>query len=82
MKNGRVIWLLSCQNDQTGQPLTIATLARRIGSSYAHVNRVLANAPGRGHQTRRKLAPLLSEPVLRELGWDKSGALVPRETCQ
>ena len=59
---------------------TIGTLARKIQSGRPHVTQVLNNTPGRGHHTRKKLAPLLTHGELQLLGWDPSGRIVPRET--
>jgi transcriptional regulator with XRE-family HTH domain len=56
--------------------LTVAQLAAAIGSGRAHVTQVLAGVPGRGGQTRRKLARVLSARELGILGWDDAG-----ETC-
>ena len=53
--------------------LTHKKIAAAIGSSRAHVCLVLRNTPGRGHQTRRKIAPLLTERERALLGWTASG---------
>ena len=54
-------------------------LAERIGSSRAHVCQVLNGVPGRGHRTRKKLAPLLTERERTILGWTTEGKLFPVE---
>lgn len=56
--------------------MTVGELARRIGAGRTHVQLVLSNVPGRGHQTRRKLAPHLTAEELRALGWGPDGSLV------
>lgn len=48
-------------------------LARRIGSSRAHVCLVLNGVTGRGFQTRKKLAPHLTARELELLGWNARG---------
>lgn len=53
--------------------LTVQELARRIHSGRAHVSQVLANKPGRGYRTRRKLADHLLSTELALLGWDALG---------
>lgn len=50
--------------------LSIRALAKAIGSSRAHVSLVLNNAPGRGGQTRRKLAKLMTEEERGLAGWN------------
>lgn len=52
------------------------TLAAKICSSRTHVGQVLNNDPGRGGQTRRKLAPLLTPEELALAGWDQAGNLL------
>lgn len=52
---------------------TQARLAAHIGSGRAHVSQVLNNVPGRGHRTRKKLAPLLTQRELDLLGWTATG---------
>lgn len=56
--------------------LTINTLAWCIHSSRSHVSQVLANKPGRGGQTRRKLAAMLLDAELALLGWDRQGKVL------
>lgn len=59
--------------------LSAEKIAAAIFSSRAHVCLVLRNTPGRGHQTRRKIAPLLTERERALLGWTAQGALFPVE---
>jgi hypothetical protein len=54
-----------------GRGETVETLAVKIHSSRSHVNQVLANKPGRGGQTRKKLIPLLTDEEIAALGWEK-----------
>ena len=49
--------------------LTVEALARLAQSGRCHVTQVLANKPGRGHLTRRRLAPYLSNDEIKALGW-------------
>lgn len=83
---GRFYWLLAQQE------LNSVMLAALVGTSRAHLNRVLNNTPGRGHFTRRKLAGLawtaphpnagtyvLTGEMLGELGWDRSGKIMNYE---
>lgn len=58
----------------------IKHLAELIGSSHAHVSQVMNNKPGRGGQTRRKLAALLTDRELALVGWGREGRLVPQDT--
>jgi hypothetical protein len=58
--------------------MTQEALARAIGSDRSHVCRVLSNVPGRGGQTRKKLAPLLTEEERLLLGWDAVGNLLKK----
>lgn len=55
-------------------------LAILIDSSRTHVSQVLNNKPGRGGQTRRKLAEHLTPAELELAGWDRAGNIVPRGT--
>lgn len=48
---------------------TVASLAARAGTGRAHATQVLANKPGRGHWTRKRLVPLLQPAELVLLGW-------------
>ena len=57
--------------------VTHEKLARAVASSRAHVCLVLANKPGRGGHTRKKLARLLTLGELDALGWDTHGNLDP-----
>jgi hypothetical protein len=82
VKNPKFNWLLSLQKDARGERMTVAKLAEQIHSSRSHVTMVLGNMPGRGHHTRRKLAPLLNAAMLQALGWDRIGQMVPRGTSQ
>ncbi len=97
-RNGKLEWLLRERG------ISQEKLARAICSSRPHVCQVMANRPGRGGQTRRKLcalklddvpgvaiidglsfteAPALSDRILSELGWNRSGEIVaPRRTFQ
>lgn len=59
--------------------LTVDALALAVQSGRAHVTQVMANKPGRGHHTRRRLAPLLTELELYLQGWRADGALVERK---
>ena len=49
--------------------LTVTRLARLAGTGRAHCSEVLANKPGHGHLTRRRLFPHLTEEEVRTLGW-------------
>lgn len=52
---------------------TVESLARQAGTGRAHANQVMANKPGRGYITRRKLAEFLKPEELQLLGWDSLG---------
>lgn len=52
---------------------TVETLARKARSGRAHVTQVLANKPGRGHHTRRRLAEFLTAEELALVGWSLAG---------
>lgn len=82
----RFYWLLQ------EQELNTTMLAALAETGRAHLNQVLNNKPGRGHTTRRKLAQLtwtfphpnagtyvLTEEMLGELGWDRSGKIMNEE---
>ena len=79
MKNIRFYQLLHLGRQPTGGIWTVEALAENISSSRAHVTQVLNNVPGRGHQTRRKLARLFKanftywRDLLLTLGWDENG---------
>ncbi len=77
-------WLLREKAELTQEMLAILA-----GTSRAHLNQVLNNMPGRGHQTRKKLVRLvwteghanageriLTDEMLNELGWDENGKLL------
>ena len=53
--------------------LTVEALARQAGTGRAHATQVLANKPGRGHLTRRRLATLLTPAELALLHWAPDG---------
>lgn len=84
MSIGRFNWLLREKAELTQEMLAILA-----GMSRAHLNQVLNNVPGRGYQTRKRLARLvwsegherageriLTEEMLHELGWDANGKLL------
>lgn len=52
---------------------TVESIARKVGSGRAHVTQVLANKPGRGHHTRRRLTEFLKAEELALLGWSLGG---------
>jgi hypothetical protein len=54
---------------------TTTTLAQKIGSCQSHVSQTLANDPGRGARTRRKLARLLTPEELVMAGWNEDGSM-------
>jgi hypothetical protein len=54
---------------------TVQSLAQKAGTGRCHATQVLANKPGRGHLTRRKLAPLLTFSELELLGWNLNGTI-------
>lgn len=79
--NERFYYLL---HDQ--QELTTAMLAALADTGRAHLTQVLNNKPGRGKETRVKLAGLcwtvphpqaghyiLTDEMLKELGWNRDG---------
>jgi transcriptional regulator with XRE-family HTH domain len=79
--NRRLHWLLN----QNG--LNPTKLADKIMSSRAHVTEVLNNKKGRGTHTRKRLAAVLKDykngpEILKELGWDERGKIVPRGELQ
>lgn len=85
MRSDRFQYLLEQERDGRGRRLwTVERLAQAICSNRAHVNQVLNNKPGRGHQTRRKLVGVLKSnfeswrEMLAALGWTESGELVPQ----
>ena len=49
--------------------LTQVKLAELTGTGRAHLCQVLANKPGRGHWTRRRLFPHLTLREVILLGW-------------
>lgn len=49
--------------------LSQTALARLAGVGRCHLSQVLANVPGRGGHTRRKLFPHLTEDEILMLGW-------------
>ena len=51
------------------------TLAAAIQSCRTQVCQVLNNTPGRGHVTRKKLAPLLTHSERELAGWNLDGTL-------
>lgn len=53
---------------------TVASLAAKAGTGRAHASQVLANKPGRGHHTRRRLTAFLTAEELALLGWSLGGA--------
>lgn len=57
----------------------IRSLAAAIGSNRCHVSQVLNNIPGRGGQTRRKLAKLMTAEELKLAGWDANGNQVAQD---
>jgi hypothetical protein len=72
MKNWTFYRLLHSRLDEkTGARMTTSELARRIGSSRAHVCQVIANVPGRGIWTRRRLFPHLTQKEVKALGWSE-----------
>ena len=56
--------------------LSVSALAKLAGCGRSHVTQCLANKPGRGGQTRGKLAVFLTPRELQALGWDSKGKLV------
>jgi len=53
--------------------MTINRLAKLAGVGRSHLSQVLNGVKGRGGQTRRKVAPLLTAEELTKLGWDHDG---------
>jgi len=89
MLNPRLHYLLREGRTAEGQRLTASRLATAVGSERSHVTRVLNNTADRGHFTRRKIATWLlahhqkhAVEILKLLGWDSHGKLVPRGECQ
>lgn len=92
--NPEFMELLHQHQHASGVRFTVGLLAEEIGSGRAHVSQVLRNVPGdkgqrygrgRGGRTRGKLAnffrkqfPGSAAAMLRALGWDERGAIVPR----
>lgn len=77
----RFKWLLSEQGHNQ------KSLAATLNCGLSHLNQVLNNHPGRGGQTRRKVAKWVAEScgeksaeMLKELGWDAAGNMVPQGT--
>ena len=62
------------------QGLTVTKLAEQFSIGRSHLSQVLANKPGRGGQTRRKIARYLPPVALQLLGWDVRGNLITTET--
>lgn len=62
-------WLLYQSLHSRG--LTQAKLAALAGTGRAHLCQVLANKPGRGHLTRRRLFPHLTQKEVELLGWSR-----------
>jgi hypothetical protein len=60
--------------------LTVEQLAAQAQSGRCHVTQVLANKPGRGFLTRKRLAPLLTERERALLGWSAVGDLAKSAT--
>lgn len=55
--------------------LRVKDLAEQARVSRCHLSEVLQNKPGRGGQTRRRVAPLLLPEELALLGWDENGRM-------
>lgn len=51
--------------------VTQTSLAAATGSGRAHLSEVLANKPGHGCFTRRRLFPFLTAKEVRLLGWQE-----------
>ena len=86
MKNGDFLDMLHRHVTRENKKWTIARLAREIGSGRCHVNRVLLNAEGHGHQTRRKLValfmrefPVMWRAMVASLGWTEEGGIKKAE---
>lgn len=62
--------------------VTVAWLAGAVESSRAHVNQVLANAPGRGYRTRAKLIQWLTAEERMLLNWGLDGRLFHEESSK
>lgn len=67
--------------------LNQAGLAAAVHCGRCHLSQVLANVPGRGGQTRRKLAYWIvlqcgpdGPEMLKELGWDEEGNVLECST--
>jgi len=58
---------------------TVEKLAQLARTGRTHAGQVLAGVPGRGGQTRRRLALLLTPDELQLLGWTSGGQLFPVE---
>lgn len=56
--------------------MTVEKLAAQCLTGRAHTTQVLANKPGRGHLTRKRLAPWLTCIELALLGWGADGRLM------
>lgn len=59
--------------------LTVEKLARLAATGRCHATQVLANKPGRGFLTRRRMAPHLTSEERALIGWSASGDLVHME---
>ena len=53
-----------------GRGMTQTKLARLAGVGRCALSQVLANKPGRGKFTRRRLLPYLSHTEIALLGWE------------
>lgn len=85
MLNHRFNYLLSQAKGMDGKRLwTVARVAEEIGSGRAHVVQVLANKPGRGGHTRKRLIRFFRgnftywRDMLAALGWTEEGGIVPQ----
>lgn len=54
---------------------TVEKLAAQVRTSRTHLQRVLANVPGRGKRTRWRIAPWLTLAELDLLGWPEPGKI-------
>lgn len=80
----RFKYLLRKQADKAGQPLTQDAWAAALGMGRARLCQALGNVEGRGGVLRPKITAYIvnnfgvdAKEMLKELGWDQSGNLVP-----
>jgi len=84
MKNRDFYWELRKLKAPDGSRLTVGKIAAAIYCNRAHLGEAINHKPGRGSQTRRKMAAYLlrahpgqAAQLLKTLGWNELGEIIP-----